>query len=542
MKKNSKKILFIIGLVLLSLILISVLTIFFQKPPKYPFAKTDLGTYFDEYLPDYSISKKGLIEDVDVMVDYTNRLHADPYRMISKNDFLQKAEEIKFKINSNKSDKISAIDAFYYLQELAAYIKDGHTSLFPLNWEKTVKNIFPLTLESIDERIFVRKNYGKNSVPNRAEILSINGISIEQMRKDVMKYVPATLPHYKEASFTERIGLWIQTYYKMQSPWKVTYKNNENIETADVEGIIKKPFEDSKKKMIDGVITDVGKSPEDFPLTGPYIELVRDYVESEIKLDGKKVPVLDFLAFGNGEWEDFKAYIDNFFTKNKDTGYLIIDLRHNPGGDGSWGYYVLSYLTNNLKGYKEFSIKVNPDQKKIIQYFFQKAYYDMKIPKFLWGLPLYKLAKQDEPDYYDGRDIFEAKLNTTCYSKWEYEKAFLVNKQIERFKGKVFLLTSHETFSAGAGFAALFKSNDLGTIVGQETGGRVYMESDQRPVMLPNSNLLYLIPTFKYVVSDDNPDRGVMPDVTVKTTAEDYINNRDKEMEKVIELIKTDLR
>jgi C-terminal processing protease CtpA/Prc len=126
------------------------------------------------------------------------------------------------------------------------------------------------------------------------------------------------------------------------------------------------------------------------------------------------------------------------------------------------------------------------------------------------------------------------------YSNFEDSKSFFADENSGRFHGKVFLLTSHETFSAGVVFSELFRRNNLGVIVGRETGGRVYMESDQRPVVFPRSNLPFLIPVAKLIVGDDDPDRGVIPDITIDLTVEDYINHRDKDMEQVIDLINAD--
>jgi C-terminal processing protease CtpA/Prc len=508
------KSLFIALAAILVLVVIWFGTVFLQKPPQYPSAQMDINKYFDEYQPDYSITKAGLIQDVDALVAFTEELHADPYRMVTQKAFLEKAEEIKSRIRTIKSDEISALDAFYYLQELAAFVQDGHTTLFPQNWERTVDSMFPLTFTSIDERIFVKDNYGENDIPERAEILAVNGISIEQMVDDVMKYVPGTLPDLKDARFAEQLSLFIQTYYKMSSPWRITYKYNGTVATTTLQGITQDSFDKSSS-------------------------IQKDYIESEIVVDGKTVPVLEFVGFGDGEWDDFKTFIDDFFARNKDKQCLIIDVRHHPGGEGDWGYYVLSHLISApLNGPDEFSFKVSQLNKQVVQYGVQSAYYDTGIPQFLWGLPLYKLIQQDDPYYWIYRGILESNIGTFYYAKWENEKPFLANEADDRFQGKVFLLTSHETFSAGVVFSGLFKSNNLGTIVGRETGGRVYMESDMRPVFLPNSNLMYLIPVARLIVNNDNPDRGVMPDIIVDLVPEDYVNHRDKDIEQVIELIK----
>ncbi len=491
-------------------------TVWLQKPPLYPTTQMDVEKYFDDYRMDYSVSKPGLLEDMDTLVSYADEMHADPYRTTSRSAFLEKAEDLKSRIRNDAREEIPVQDAFYYLQELAAFLKDGHTSVYPLNWEKTVGLMFPLTFTTVGGRIFVKHNYGAHDVPERAEILAVNGVSMEQMAADVMKYVPATLPDYRQVGLADYLGLFIQTYYHMASPWRITYKHNGTITTATVQGIAQEQYENAA-------------APK------------QDYIESEIEAAGKTVPVLEFLGFEYGEWDDFKTFIDGFFARNQDKEYLVIDVRHHPGGNGDWGNYVLSYLTSApLKGYKEFSFRVSPLHQQIVQYSFESAYYDMRLPQFLWSLPLYKFVEQDDPYYWIGRGILESKPGTMYYSNFEDSKSFFADENSGRFHGKVFLLTSHETFSAGVVFSELFRRNNLGVIVGRETGGRVYMESDQRPVVFPRSNLPFLIPVAKLIVGDDDPDRGVIPDITIDLTVEDYINHRDKDMEQVIDLINAD--
>ena len=250
-----KKKLLIVLAVLLAIVVIWFGTVFLQKPPQYPSAQMDINKYFDEYQPNYSVTKASLIHDVDALVTYTDELHAAPYRMISKEAFLKKAEEIKSKISAVESEEIPVLDAFYYLQELAVLMEDGHTTVFPQNWEKTVDSMFPLTFTAIGKRIFVKDNYGKNDIPERAEILAVNGVSIEQMTDDLMKYVPGTLPHLKQARFAELLNLFIHTYYKMPSPWQVTYNYNGSITTTTIQGItqdaIEKTFS-SQQEFIEG--------------------------------------------------------------------------------------------------------------------------------------------------------------------------------------------------------------------------------------------------------------------------------------------------
>jgi hypothetical protein len=305
-----KKALLIVLAVILILAAIWFGTVWLQKPPQYPTSQIDIDEYFDDYRMDYSVTKSGLIEDVDALVALTEEMHADPYRVTGRVEFFEKAGEIKSQIAAVESEEIPAQDAFYALQELAVLLNDGHTTLYPLNWEKTVDSVIPLTFTSIEGRIFVKDNYGENDVPERAEILEINGVSIEQMASDCMKYMPGMLTHLKQARFAEQLPWLVQTYYKMPSPWQVTYRHNGTIATTTVQGITQDALE--KATLL---------QPE--------------YSESEIEVDGETVPVLalEFSGFGDSEWDDFKAFVDDFFARNKDKPYLIIDVRHHRGGE-----------------------------------------------------------------------------------------------------------------------------------------------------------------------------------------------------------------
>ena len=89
------------------------------------------------------------------------------------------------------------------------------------------------------------------------------------------------------------------------------------------------------------------------------------------------------------------------------------------------------------------------------------------------------------------------------------------HKTPNKFKGKVFLLISEKTFSAGAVFAAVFKANEFGITIGQETAGRIRFGSDPVTVKLSNSKLKGSIPTAIYTLPGEDPDRGVIPDIIV---------------------------
>ncbi len=105
------------------------------------------------------------------------------------------------------------------------------------------------------------------------------------------------------------------------------------------------------------------------------------------------------------------------------------------------------------------------------------------------------------------------------------------------FKGKAYLLTSRATNSAAVVTAAIFQNSRMGTIIGQETAGRIEFSSDPVFITLPHSKLRLKIPVAVYALPGVDPDRGVIPDVPIQYSIEDLREGRDKEMLHIQDLL-----
>jgi len=107
-----------------------------------------------------------------------------------------------------------------------------------------------------------------------------------------------------------------------------------------------------------------------------------------------------------------------------------------------------------------------------------------------------------------------------------------------RFTGHVFVLVGPTNSSATFQFAGIVKSQHLGTLIGQRTGGnrRGINGGAFFFVRLPHSGLemdLPLIGTFPVVAQ---PDAGIDPDIRVAITIDDIKEGRDPESEKALSL------
>ena len=112
------------------------------------------------------------------------------------------------------------------------------------------------------------------------------------------------------------------------------------------------------------------------------------------------------------------------------------------------------------------------------------------------------------------------------------------------FTGTIYLLISPQVASAGSLFAAMVAGNKNTIVIGEETLGGYYGHNGHTELgyILPKSK----IETFFSVVNleQDVPkkanqryNRGVVPDFNIPQTFEDYLNQKDTQMEFAIKLI-----
>ena len=432
------------------------------------------------------VSKIELIEDIDAYVYYIEHVHADPYRLITRENFVGKAQEQKQKIRVLENTNISILECAIYLQELSAFIQDGHTRInFPFDQLSGEEPVFPLKVKIVDGNVYVLDNLGYESVPNFCSILEINGVPAITLLEKSCKLYNTSLDHAKYLMFEESFHLLLANYLGIHPPWAVKYKMKSKVQTVKLKAMTSKAYYKQKTHS-------------------------NRYRSYSISINGEKIPVLDLPGFSYGKAKDWESFIDTFFLMNKSSRYLVVDLRQNHGGNGYWGFYLLDYLTDSpYRIANKFEFKVSEMMRESI--------YAFKAGN--------QLNQVKNGEYLDAVNHKIRSPHTT----------------LNKFKGKTFILISENTFSAGVVFAAVFKANKMGLVIGQETSGRVCFGSDPVMITLRNTKLTGSIPLAIYTLPGENSDRGVIPDIKVTRSIDDYQLGHDIELEKVKELIKEDL-
>ena len=142
-------------------------------------------------------------------------------------------------------------------------------------------------------------------------------------------------------------------------------------------------------------------------------------------------------------------------------------------------------------------------------------------PRFRW-LPLQYLFP-DGRRYYSGEIGSLAPPVEPPVEKHERAEPF--------FAGPVCLLTGPFTFSAAVEVADAVKTYGLAVIVGENTGGRPNVFGNPFSFVLPHSGLSVEIATSRAVRANGDAT-DFIPDVSVRTTAEDIRSGSDPVLER----------
>lgn len=420
-----------------------------------------------------NISRTEASEDIDSLVYTLTEVHPDLYYNIGMSRFCQAVYDAK----NNLPDSISATELYRLCAPIVAEIGDAHTSLM-LPYDNIMSGIrgfcpvYP-TIDNNTGKLYVKAS-ADNCVPYDSEILSINGLTAKQMVQKMTAYVSGERDFFKYTmADNEIMGLF--HFLFAADKYDITYlepnaKKSKNIILDPIDG----------DQLNDRLVL----SPKILKLMGehgsgePYSFRI---------LEGKNVAVLTFDACINPK--GMEVFADSMFTclKEKNIQNLIVDVRYNGGGNSNVGDALLKHIAPTpFAQFGKTYIRVTPTTKR------------------LGG------GASREPGIY-----FHPENASALHEPFPSDK---------RYKGNVYLLTSHTTFSSASSFAWAFQHYNCGTVIGEETGGMNVHFGDVLTYTLPHSNLKCNIShkRFWQPGADETSIHGVIPDIP--TSQSDALN------------------
>jgi carboxyl-terminal processing protease len=207
---------------------------------------------------------------------------------------------------------------------------------------------------------------------------------------------------------------------------------------------------------------------------------------------------------------DLAKMLDTAFAYLKESTRLIVDLRGNTGG-GIGGLRLMSYLTPRKK---EVGYSLTRARK-------EKGYAREKLPRF-GRIPAHKAT------------LLWLALRYGFIDK----SILLVTEGLgpQRFHGRIVILVNEHTSSAGEMVAAFAQENELATIVGAKTPGRLLSGRTFRV----GSGYILGLPVAAYLTWQGQmiEGEGVTPCVPIALSPERLLAGEDTQMQKVLQLMK----
>lgn len=380
-------------------------------------------------------------------------------------------------------------DYEYYriLERFCAFLKDGHTNIYyPKEIRDNVFNSdfgdYKIILSNIDSKaIITQVNRSKKSeLPIGTEIMKVNGIPTqEHIYKNVRPYISTSSEHVLEDL---SISYMLQGYVGSTSDLELRMPNGEikNLKITNSKVKEKELYPSDKTKLL------------------------------EFKWVTESIAYIAFNSFS--DWDIMDLFDDKLSEIHK-AKRLIIDLRRNGGGEENIARELFKYLTNDTLLYGS------------------KSQSRLHIPTYkAWGAGLKPTDTTNVwfKNYY-------LSYNDQYYYNFPYEPYPTAKLGISRIEIPTAILIGHTTGSAAEDFL-VFASNQENII---KIGEPTYGSTGQAFVFeLPGGGVgRVCTKKVTYPNGKEFVGIGIQPDITIKRTLTDYMQDKDTVLEKAIEYL-----
>ena len=388
------------------------------------------------------------------------------------------------------------------------------------------KVFFPFPVKLIENKAII--NFKNDEIPVGSQIHSINGIEINKIICSFYKYYTTDGFNIsgKSIGINGSFSRYFELEYGPKENFLVEYSlpNQTKKLSKTIAGISNEERKENFKKR------------HSFPSDSLFYNKIKDkYSFKIISQNTALLAVHSFAIGGNAQAKEhlvYKKYLDSCFQMlavHPEIKNLIVDVRNNGGGSDPNDLVTFSYLTQ--KTYRENkSAFINFQKIPFLSYF---VYEETEAEKKLEEKNDFEAELKEEYPILKGK-IFpqDPKFN------------LVLQPDKNTFKGQIYLLISPRIASAGSLFASLVAGKTSAIVIGEETMGGYYGHNGHTPIEyeLPNTKIktqFSIVNLEQDVPKKPNQmfGRGIIPDYKVSQTFDDFIKNRDAQMEYVLKLI-----
>ncbi len=512
------------------------------------------------------IAPSKLKKDVTNVQKQLVKMHPDLYWYISKEDLNKKFDSLSKTLN----EPFTPNEFFFKISPIVASVHQGHmgvsmvTLTSPDSLKKKYKgSVNPLEnfeYEYLNNKLFIKKNKSKTDTILQVgtEIVDINGIK----PLDVLKKYRSTFTSdgYNESGIPKFFARRLNSFYVNELGFVDSIKINAVCADTTFYHTVKRTFKESKKSKKDLALkekdtlknTKIVQKDTLPKLSKKEQKIKNKAIAQQNKKAYKKqrlfgynyksktfskeiifpvasdstISILKIRDFTDGK---IKVYDSIFSTiKKHNVQNLIIDLRGNPGGRLNEIHKLAQYLNDTTFVFTQPATITK-----------RTTYFNLLKGKS----PVTTFFSIPFVTIYSTIRGLKASRNDLGELKVPIKSSRITKPKSLNYKNNLYVITDGMTFSAAAIISSHLKGRNRALFVGDETGGTFNgtVAGVMPIVKLPHSKLKLRVGlmTIKPEQQTQKEGYGVLPDVYIKPTEEDFLSEKDVELEYILNRLKS---
>ncbi len=512
------------------------------------------------------IEPSKLKKDVAYVQKQLVKMHPDLYWYISKEDLNKKFDSLSKTLN----EPFTPNEFFFKISPIVASVHQGHmgvsmvTLTSPDSLKKKYKgSVNPLEnfeYEYLNNKLFIKKNKSKTDTILQVgtEIVDINGIK----PLDVLKKYRSTFTSdgYNESGIPKFFARRLNSFYVNELGFVDSIKINAVCADTTFYHTVKRTFKESKKSKKDLALkekdtlknTKIVQKDTLPKLSKKEQKIKNKAIAQQNKKAYKKqrlfgynyksktyskeiifpvasdstISILKIRDFSDGK---IKVYDCIFSTiKKHNVQNLIIDLRGNPGGRLNEIHKLAQYLNDTTFVFTQPATITK-----------RTTYFNLLKGKS----PVTTFFSIPFVTIYSTIRGLKASRNDLGELKVPIKSSRISKPKPLNYKNNLYVITDGMTFSAAAIISSHLKGRNRALFVGDETGGTFNgtVAGVMPIVKLPHSKLKLRVGlmTIKPEQQTQKEGYGVLPDVYIKPTEEDFLSEKDVELEYILNRLKS---
>ncbi len=464
------------------------------------------------------LTRREMIRDIDVALKQLERHHPMMYLYVDEEVFRAEVDSIK----AHLPEKMVTSDFYLVLTRMIYSLRHGHIMIFPYDpdegsLQRNVLSAFGYQVFN-DSLYIVRNAHELCDIPPGTRVDELNGADVVALLRKYEDAVPSEgysgMLRYRLISHLFPVFGMYETGVSDTVELKLSFRDSTFVCRLP---IIRKHSQADLSDLIleyTGVVSpEIRRDSTGISVPGARLKFPDGQHDiAVLKVHSFMVPTIGFYR------EAFRM-LDSLNTQ-----HLILDLRDNLGGAALLASELYSYLSDSTFRFIERPI-VNSWFRLFYPPNHTLARHVLTTVLLPFVVSVYTPIQRLEGGGFS-HNAMEAR-----------RRAMSPN----RFRGSVSLLVNSGTYSAAAVIAANLKHAGNVLVVGEETGGAsegtVAMRMSTKRLPASGFWLRYGLGFIQPYYQGGKPGHGVIPDLIVQPTLNDYIEEHDPQLHTLMELL-----